>query len=258
MTQTAIETRQLTRVFGNQVAVDSVDLKVDCGTFYGFLGPNGAGKSTTIKMLTGLLSPTKGTVSVLGFNMLDHAQSIEAKRNLGVIPENLALFDNLTAIEFLIFIGRIHGLSRETIRQRSDEMLCLLSLEKETKKLVLEYSHGMRKKLSLAAALLPNPKLLFLDEPFEGVDAVASLTIRDLLSNFVAKGSTVFLTSHVLEIVERLCTHVGIIQNGKLIQQCSMEDIHVNGSLERCFLQATGADKNQVAKLDWLEQSGAS
>ena len=119
----------------------------------------------------------------------------------------------------------------------------------------MEYSHGMRKKLSLAAALLPNPRLLFLDEPFEGVDAVASLTIRDLLSNFVAKGSTVFLTSHVLEIVERLCTHVGIIQNGTLIQQCSMAEIHRNGSLEQCFLQATGADSNQTAKLTWLEQS---
>ena len=258
MTQTAIETRQLTRLFGNQTAVDSVDLKVDCGTFYGFLGPNGAGKSTTIKMLTGLLTPTTGTVSVLGCNMLVDTQSLEAKRHIGVIPENLALFDNLTAIEYLIFVGRIHGLARETIRQRSDEMLQLLSLERETRKLVLEYSHGMRKKLSLAAALLPNPKLLFLDEPFEGVDAVASLTIRDLLSNFVAKGSTVFLTSHVLEIVERLCTHVGIIQSGKLIQQCSMEDIHANGSLEKCFLEATGADKNQTAKLDWLEQSGAN
>jgi len=258
VTQIAIETRQLTRVFGNQTAVDSVNLKVECGTFYGFLGPNGAGKSTTIKMLTGLLTPTTGTVSVLGRNMLDDAESLEAKRHIGVIPENLALFDNLTAIEYLIFVGRIHGLARGTIRQRSDEMLQLLSLERETKKLVLEYSHGMRKKLSLAAALLPNPKLLFLDEPFEGVDAVASLTIRDLLSNFVAKGSTVFLTSHVLEIVERLCTHVGIIQNGKLIQQSSMDDIHVNGSLEMCFLQATGADKNQTVKLDWLEQSGAN
>ena len=255
MTQTAIETRQLTRVFGNQTAVDAVDLKVECGTFYGFLGQNGAGKSTTIKMLTGLLSPTTGTVSVLGLDMLDPIQSLEAKRHIGVIPENLALFDYLTAIEYLVFIGRIHGLERETIRHRSAEMLSLLSLENETKKLVLEYSHGMRKKLSLAAALLPNPKLLFLDEPFEGVDAVASLTIRDLLSSFVAKGSTVFLTSHVLEIVERLCTHVGIIQNGKLIQQCSMEDIHASGSLEKCFLQATGADKMQTAKLDWLEQS---
>ena len=255
MTQTAIETKELTRVFGSQIAVDSVDLKVACGTFYGFLGPNGAGKSTTIKMLTGLLSPTKGTISVLDCNMLDNAQSLEAKRHIGVIPENLALFDNLTAIEYLVFVGRIHGLARETIRDRSDEMLTMLSLEKETKKLVLEYSHGMRKKLSLAAALLPNPRLLFLDEPFEGVDAVASLTIRDLLSNFVAKGSTVFLTSHVLEIVERLCTHVGIIQNGTLIQQCSMAEIHRNGSLEQCFLQATGADSNQTAKLTWLEQS---
>lgn len=255
MTRNAIETQQLTRIFGAQTAVDSVDLKVDCGTFYGFLGPNGAGKSTTIKMLTGLLGPTKGTISVLGCNMLDPAQSLEVKRHIGVIPESLALFDNLTAIEYLVFIGRIYGLARATIRQRSDELLNLLSLEQETKKLVLEYSHGMRKKLSLAAALLPNPKLLFLDEPFEGVDAVASLTIRDLLSSFVAKGSTVFLTSHVLEIVERLCTHVGIIQNGQLIQQCSMDVIHLNGSLEQCFLQATGADKNQTARLEWLEQS---
>ncbi len=254
MIPTAIETHQLTRVFGNQTAVDSVDLKVACGTFYGFLGQNGAGKSTTIKMLTGLLSPTAGTVSVLGCNMLDHTQSLEAKKQIGVIPENLALFDNLTAIEYLIFIGRIHGLERETIRDRSDEMLHLLSLERETKKLVLEYSHGMRKKLSLAAALLPNPKLLFLDEPFEGVDAVASVTIRDLLSSFVAKGSTVFLTSHVLEIVERLCTHVGIIQSGKLIHQSSMDELHQSGTLEQCFLQATGAYKNQVAKLEWLEQ----
>ncbi len=251
----AIETKQLTRVFGEQTAVDALNLKVDAGTFYGFLGPNGAGKSTTIKMLTGLLSPTAGSVSVLGFNMLDPTQSLEAKRNIGVIPENLALFDNLTAFEYLVFIGRIFGLSRDTIRRRSDEMLQLLSLENETKKLVLEYSHGMRKKLSLAAALLPNPKLLFLDEPFEGVDAVASLTIRDLLSNFVAKGSTVFLTSHVLEIVERLCTHVGIIQNGTMIQQSSMDEIHASGSLEQSFLQATGSDKNPTAKLGWLEQS---
>jgi ABC-2 type transport system ATP-binding protein len=228
---------------------------VQPGTFYGFLGPNGAGKSTTIKMLTGLLSPSAGSVAVLGFDMLDPSQSLLAKRQIGVIPENLALFDNLTAIEYLIFIGRIHGLSRETIRLRSAEMLELLSLEKETTKLVLEYSHGMRKKLSLAAALLSNPKLLFLDEPFEGVDAVASLTIRDLLSNFVSRGSTVFLTSHVLEIVERLCTHVGIIMNGKLIEQCEMRDIQAIGSLEQRFLQATGADKLQTPRLNWLEQS---
>lgn len=253
--QSAIETHSLTRSFGSQVAVDNVDLMVPAGTFYGFLGPNGAGKSTTIKMLTGLLSPSRGSISVLGCNMLDAQQSLEVKRQIGVIPENLALFDNLTAYEYLTFIGRIHGLSRDTIRQRSSEMLSLLSLERETKKLVLEYSHGMRKKLALAAALLPNPKLLFLDEPFEGVDAVASVTIRDLLSNFVARGSTVFLTSHVLEIVERLCTHVGIIMHGKLIDQLSMAEIRSAGTLEQRFLQSTGADKAQTPKLEWLERN---
>jgi len=249
----AIETQNLTRVFGNRAAVDSLSLQVETGTFYGFLGPNGAGKSTTIKMLTGLLSPTSGSIYVLGHNMLQGPESIEAKRHIGVIPENLALFDNLTAFEYLTFVGRIHGLSRETIRQRSNEMLSLLALENETKKLVLEYSHGMRKKLSLAASLLANPKLLFLDEPFEGVDAVASLTIRDLLSSFVSNGSTVFLTSHVLEVVERLCTHVGIIKNGQLIHQRLMSEIRADGSLEKCFLDATGTDTATTKKLDWLD-----
>jgi ABC-2 type transport system ATP-binding protein len=255
VTTPAIETQNLTRIFGDRAAVASLNLCVESGTFYGFLGPNGAGKSTTIKMLTGLLSPTEGAISVLGRNMLDDSQSLDAKRHIGVVPENLALFDNLTAFEYLTFVGRVHGLSRETIRQRSDEMLNLLSLEQETKKLVLEYSHGMRKKLSLAAALLANPQLLFLDEPFEGVDAVASVTIRDLLAGFVARGSTVFLTSHVLEIVERLCSHVGIIMDGKLILQRSMEEIRSQGTLEHCFLEATGADNSPVRKLDWLDQN---
>jgi len=255
VTKLAIETRNLSRIFGDRTAVSSLDLQVEAGTFYGFLGPNGAGKSTTIKMLTGLISPTEGSISVLGKNMLDNNESIEAKRSMGVVPENLALFDNLTAFEYLTFVGRVHGLPKVTIRQRSDEMLSLLSLEQETKKLVLEYSHGMRKKLSLAAALLANPKLLFLDEPFEGVDAVASVTIRDLLSGFVANGSTVFLTSHVLDIVERLCSHVGIIMNGKIILQSSMEEIRFKGTLEKCFLEVAGADTSTVRKLDWLDQT---
>jgi ABC-2 type transport system ATP-binding protein len=190
--------------------------------------------------------------------MLEHDQSLEAKKQIGVVPENLALFDNLTALEYLTFIGRIHGIPRDVIRLRSDEMLNLLSLERETKKLVLEYSHGMRKKLALASALLANPKLLFLDEPFEGVDAVASLTIRELLASYVAGGCTVFLTSHVLEIVERLCTHVGIIMNGKLILQSSMSDIHDSGTLEQVFLQSTGSDRQTAPRLDWLEQKKVS
>src|SRR5438309_3498168 len=252
-----VETHGLTRFFGDFCAVDGVDLAVETGTFYGFLGPNGAGKSTTIKMLTGLLAPSGGQMLVLGRNMLDPRESLEAKRRVGVIPEDLALFDNLTAREYLTFVGRIHLMPRDTIRSRSDELLSILGLQDEEKKLTLEYSHGMKKKLAMAAALLPNPDLLFLDEPFEGVDAVTSRIIRDLLAGFVARGSTVFLTSHVLEIVERLCTHVGIIVKGNLVEQDSLEAIRRGGSLEDRFLEIAGADSEATRKLNWLEE-GAS
>ena len=250
----AIETHQLTRFFGDFRAVNAVELRVERGTFYGFLGPNGAGKSTTIKMLTGLLAPSDGAIFVLGKDMLDPRQALEAKGRTGVIPEDLALFDNLTAREYLTFIGRMHLLPRDTIRQRSEELLNLLGLEGEDKKLSMEYSHGMKKKLALAAALLPNPDLLFLDEPFEGVDAVTSRIIRDLLKGFVARGSTVFLTSHVLEIVERLCTHVGIIVKGELVEQSSLEELRQGRSLEDRFLVVAGADAAEPRKISWLEE----
>jgi ABC-2 type transport system ATP-binding protein len=248
----AIETHGLTRAFAGVRAVDAIDLRVECGTFYGFLGPNGAGKSTTIKMLTGLLAPSAGTIAVLGRNMLKPAEALEAKRHVGVIAENLSLFDNLTAREYLTFIGRMYLLPRETIRSRSGELLDLLDLARETKKLTLEYSHGMKKKLALAAALLPAPDLLFLDEPFEGVDAVTSRVIRDLLAGFVARGSTVFLTSHVLDLVEKLCTHVGMIVRGQLVEQGSMAAIREGGTLEDRFLREAGADA-VAPKLAWLE-----
>jgi ABC-2 type transport system ATP-binding protein len=250
----AIETQKLTRYFEDFCAVDGIDLKVERGTFYGFLGPNGAGKSTTIKMLTGLLAPSTGEIRVLGLNPRLRDESLEVKRRVGVVPEDLALFDNLTAREYLTFIGRMYLLPAETIRTRIDEMLPVLALDNEEKKLTLEYSHGMKKKLALAAALLPNPDLLFLDEPFEGVDAVASRTIRDLLAGFVHRGSTVFLTSHVLEIVERLCTHVGIIVKGNLVEQDSLEAIRQGKSLEDRFLEAAGADAEPTGKLRWLEE----
>jgi ABC-2 type transport system ATP-binding protein len=253
----AIETHQLTRFFNDFCAVDRIDLAVERGTFYGFLGPNGAGKSTTIKMLTGLLAPSSGQINVLGRNMLDAAQSLEAKRHVGVIPEDLALFDNLTAREYLTFVGRIHLMPRDTIRSRSEELLSLLGLAEEHKKLAMEYSHGMKKKLAMAAALLPNPDLLFLDEPFEGVDAVTSRVIRDLLAGYVARGSTVFLTSHVLEIVERLCTHVGIIVKGRVVEQSSLETIRRGGSLEDHFLQQAGAHPEAAPRLDWLEEAAS-
>jgi ABC-2 type transport system ATP-binding protein len=251
----AIQTHQLTRSFGDFRAVGGIDLRVERGTFYGFLGPNGAGKSTTIKMLTGLLSPSRGSIRVLDKDMLDADQALQAKGRIGVVPEDLALFDNLTGREYLTFIGRMYLLPRDTIRGRIDELLPLLDLDGEEKKLTLEYSHGMKKKLALAAALLPNPDLLFLDEPFEGVDAVTSRVIRDLLKGYVARGSTIFLTSHVLEIVERLCSHVGIIVHGNLVEQAPLETFRQGGSLEDRFLQAAGADAEATPKLTWLEEN---
>lgn len=251
----AIETHGLTRNFDAFCAVDHLELRVERGTFYGFLGPNGAGKSTTIKMLTGLLAPSRGEILVLGHNMLDPAESLEAKRHMGVIPEDLALFDYLTAREYLTFIGRMHTMPLETIRSRIDDLLPLLDLGDEAKKLTLDYSHGMKKKLALAAALLPNPDLLFLDEPFEGVDAVTSRVIRDLLKSYVARGSTVFLTTHILEIVEKLCSHVGMIVKGQLVEQVAIADIRQTGSLEDRFLARAGADVEAPHKLHWLEES---
>jgi ABC-2 type transport system ATP-binding protein len=249
----AIETHHLSRFFDDFIAVDTIDLRVERGTFYGFLGPNGAGKSTTIKMLTGLLAPSQGEIFVLGRNMRDRREALEAKRRIGVIPEDLALFDYLTARDYLTFVGRMHELSRDTIRGRIDELLALLDLQNEEKKLTLEYSHGMKKKLALAAALLPNPELLFLDEPFEGVDAVTSRIIRDLLAEYVSRGSTVFLTSHVLEIVERLCSHTGIIVKGRLVEQAPLAAIRERGTLEDHFLEKAGADTEATPKLSWLD-----
>ncbi len=249
----AIETAGLTRFFGDLCAVDGLDLRVEAGKFYGFLGPNGAGKSTTIKMLTGLLSPTRGAMRILGQDMADATQAIQIKRRIGVVPEELALFDNLTAREYLTFIGRMYLLPAATVRQRCQELLVMMNLENEEKKLTIEYSHGMKKKLSLAAALIPNPDLLFLDEPFEGVDAVSSGVLRDTLKRSVQRGATVFLTSHVLEIVEKLCTDVGIIAKGKLVHQGTMDRIRQTGSLEQRFLEAVGCDHVERQTLSWLE-----
>ena len=249
----AIETTNLTRNFGQFRAVNQLNLRVEAGRFYGFLGPNGAGKSTTIKMFTGLLAPSGGTMRILGEDMSDPRCALEVKRRIGVVPENLALFDNLTAREHLTFIGRMYLLPPATIRARCDELLAMMDLAHEEKKLTLEFSHGMKKKLALAAALIPNPDLLFLDEPFEGVDAVASRVLRDTLKQCVGRGATVFLTSHVLEIVERLCTDVGIIARGELVHQGTMEELRRAGSLEDKFLAVVGNGEHEAQKLSWLE-----
>ncbi len=253
----AIQTKALTRYFDDFCAVKNLGLSVTAGSVYGFLGPNGAGKSTTIKMLTGILAPTSGTVSVLGLNPWDAAEAIEIKRRIGVVPEGLALFENLTAREYLTFIGRMFLMPREIIRQRTEDLLHVLSLEGVEKKLTLEYSHGMKKKLAFAGALLPNPDLLFLDEPFEGVDAVTSRVIRDMLAQYAARGSTVFITSHVLEIVERICTHVGIISGGELVEQSSLVELRAGSSLEQRFLERVGNSELEAQHLGWLDDAQA-
>ena len=248
----AIETFNLSRDFGSFRAVDQLNLRVEAGCFYGFLGPNGAGKSTTIKMLTGLLAPTAGSIRILGRDVKEPHRALEVKRHVGAVLENLALFDNLTAREYLTFVGRMYSLPSDTVRERCDQLLAIMELDREDTKLTLEFSHGMKKKLALAAALIPNPDLLFLDEPFEGVDAVASRTLRDTLKQFVKRGATIFLTSHVLEIVEKLCTDVGIIVGGRLVHQGKMEELRRDGSLEDKFLAIVGGEREHH-KLSWLE-----
>lgn len=260
----AVETFSLFKQFGSFVAVDHVDLRVSRGSFFGFLGPNGAGKSTTIKMLTGLLAPTSGRLRVLGLDITEHP--MEVKRRIGVVPEDLNLFERLTGAEMLAFTGRMYGLHKEEIGQRSRELLELMDLQDEPKKLIIEFSHGMKKKLSLACALIHRPEILFLDEPFEGVDAIASRTLKDLLSRLTARGLTVFLTSHVLEIVERLCSDIAIIAQGKLLASGSLNELRkgirleddgrVEGpvSLEEYFIHVVGGTRNAGEEdvLQWL------
>ena len=249
----ALVTRGLVRVFGDFIAVDGIDLVVPKGSLYGFLGPNGAGKSTTIKCLTGLLRPTSGSMTILGLDPM--AEPEKVKRLVGVMPEDLALFEHLSAAETLAFVGQVHGMDKATLKTRSEELLALMDLTGASGQLVADYSHGMKKKTSLAAALLPAPKLLFLDEPFEGIDAIASRQIKDLLLDYVRHGGTVFLTSHVLEVVERLCDHIGVIHKGRLVAQATLAELRAKapgGTLETMFLELVGASGNATARLDWL------
>jgi ABC-2 type transport system ATP-binding protein len=257
----AVHTNALTRQFGEFTAVNNVNLTVAPGQFFGFLGPNGAGKSTTIKMLTGLLAPTSGTIEILGADLT--ANTVDLKRQIGVVPEGLALFGRLTAPEYLRFVGRMYGLDAATTAQRSEELLDFMSLAGESKKLITDFSHGMQKKLALAAAVIHGPKILFLDEPFEGVDAIAAGTLKNMLHGMIARGATIFLTSHVLEIVERLCTHVAIIQKGTLVAQGSLEElragVHTGDSdhkatLEEIFLNVLGTTGTAPPEqeLSWL------
>ena len=254
-------TDKLTRKFGDFTAVDQVDLRVQAGQFFGFLGPNGAGKSTTIKMLTGLLAPTSGRMELLGLDFQSHP--VEVKRQIGVVPEGMGLFERLTGKEYLRFVGRMYGLDRATTEKRTEELLEFMQLADREKTMIADYSHGMQKKLALAAAVIHGPRILFLDEPFEGVDALAAGALKALLGRMTERGVTIFLTSHVLEIVERLCSHVGIIHKGKLVAQGSMEELRAGvpgeagekKTLEQIFLSIvgqSGAEQVRLEELTWL------
>lgn len=263
MAPSAISTAQLTRSFASLVAVDDVNLQVAPGQFFGFLGPNGAGKSTVIKMLTGLLAPSSGRVEILGLDL--ERNGVAVKSQIGVVPEGMMLFGRLTGSEYLNFAGRMYGLDRHTAAHRATELLEFMQLAGEPKKLVTDYSHGMQKKIAMAAAVIHNPKILFLDEPFEGVDAVASGTLKVMLQRMIAGGATIFLTSHVLEIVERLCSHVAIINRGKLVAQGSLEQLRSGVeaetpgdgaseklTLEEIFLRIVGGAPGLQRELSWL------
>jgi ABC-2 type transport system ATP-binding protein len=261
MNEIAIRTEQLTRRFGSLTAVDSVDLRVTAGQFFGFLGPNGAGKSTTIKMLTGLLAPTSGRLELLGLDFQQHP--IEVKRQIGVVPEGMGLFERLTGVEYLHFVGRMYGLDKPTTEKRTEELLDFMQLADREKTLIADYSHGMQRKLALAAAVIHGPRILFLDEPFEGVDALAAGSLKALLGRMTERGVTIFLTSHVLEIVERLCSHVAIIHQGRLVAQGSIEELRAGvpgaegekKTLEEIFLSIvgqSGAEQSRLEELTWL------
>ncbi len=241
-----ISCRKLTRRFGDFTAVDNLNLEVAEGAICSFLGPNGAGKSTTVKMLTGLLAPTSGEAEVCGLDV--RRNPTELKRMIGVLPEDLGLFDDLTVEEHLLLTGDIYGLPRDVTRARTAELLHALSLEHGRRTFADSCSHGMRKKTSFAMALLPNPRVLFLDEPFEAIDPVTSKIMRDLLESAARRGITVFLTSHVLHVVERLATQLVMIRKGKIVWDSPAADLPQ--ALEQHYFDLVEAPA--VEELEWL------
>jgi ABC-2 type transport system ATP-binding protein len=246
----AIAVRDLRKEYAGKAAVDGLTLSVPRGCFYGFLGPNGAGKTTTIRMLMGLIAPTAGEIEILGYSL--PVQDQEIKRSIGLVPDESLLFDRLTGTEFIEFTGRMYGLQRETARARAGELMQLFELDAASRKLIGEYSKGMRKRVAMAAALIHRPQLFLMDEPFEGVDAMGARLMKDILLDQVRQGVTIFLTSHVLEVVERLCDRVAIIHHGQLVVENSMAELRTGSeTLEDIFVRVIGSERTGDA-LEWL------
>jgi ABC-2 type transport system ATP-binding protein len=251
----SIQAEGLTKRFGPQVAVDNIWLTVRQGEFFGFLGPNGAGKSTTIRMLCGLLRPDAGRIQVAGFDLA--AQPLEVKRQIGVLPEETNLYERLTGQEFLHFAGRMYGLSLEEVRGRAWDLLELMELVEAKDKLIVDYSMGMKKKVALASAMIHSPRVMFLDEPFNGIDPVSVRAIRGVMQQLIERGTTIFISSHVMEVIERLCTRVAIINRGRIVGEGSLQELRAqaqeagNSSLEDIFIKLIEA-RADPETLSWI------
>ncbi len=252
----AVLARGLTRVFEGRTAVDRLDLEVPRGLFFAFLGPNGAGKSTTIRMLSGMMRPTSGEARVLG---IDPAEDpVGVKRVLGVLPEEIFTYERLSGWELLVFTGRMHGLGVEEAERRAVDLLALMEVSEEDRhRLLVDYSMGTKKKALLACAMIHSPRVLFLDEPFNGIDAVTARAIRRVLERAVERGVTVFFSSHVMETVERLCDRAAVIHRGRLVAQGTVDDLRAasglgaGADLEDVFVRLVGGTEDRGA-LEWL------
>jgi len=246
----ALELAGLLKRFGDSVAVDHIDLRVPAGSFFGLVGPNGAGKTTALLMAVGLLRPDGGTVRIFGRDVW--TDPVGAKALIGVLPDGLALPDRLTGREVLRYLGLLRGLPADVVEQRADELLRVLELDHAVDTAVVDYSTGMKKKITLATALLHSPRLLLLDEPFEAVDPVSAATIRTILQRFVAAGGSVIFSSHVMALVERLCDHLAVIDKGRVVASGSLAEVRGSQSLEDAFVGIVGARTAGVEGLSWL------
>ncbi|MBP1772543.1 MAG: transporter, ATPase subunit [Holophagaceae bacterium] len=245
----ALELDSLTKRFGDKTAVDELSLRLEPGSFLGLLGRNGAGKSTTLKMVTGLLKPTSGRIRVLGLDL--DAEPLAIKRQIGTMPEDMALLDMLSGPQYLRFVGRMYGMPDALIDGRREELFDKLDLGVAPKQLIADYSFGMKKKVALCAALIHGPRMVFLDEPFEGIDPVTSRTIKDILHSLQQSGVTLVLTSHILEVVEKLCPLIAILDEGRLKGFGPLNELRRGGqSLEQLFVDLVGGV--QKGELSWL------
>ncbi len=247
----ALRTWGLFKRFGPKIAVQQFELSIPAGSYYGIVGPNGAGKTTTLSMATGLLAPDAGTAYVHGVDVWKDPHA--AKRQLGILPDGFRLFDRLTGAELVTYAGLLRGMDPAVVNQRTDDLLGVLGLQDDAGKLVADYSAGMTKKIGLATAMVHAPSVLVLDEPFESVDPVSAAHIRGLLADFVSNGGTVVLSSHVMELVERLCSHVAVINDGALVAAGTLAEVG-GGNLEQRFAELVGATE-ATGGLPWLRPS---